>query len=560
MIRSQSAVPGGTGVVERVRSVRFASSFAGVVLALAIAAPAARAKGGDDPRTERFNAAVAKILSRKELDGATVGIELRSLTRDARVGSRNVNRAFAPASNLKLVTLYLSLQILGPEWNFQTQLVAGGPIVEGGRLEGDLWVRGGGDPTLQPAFFETEDENAPLVPFVEAAQLAGVRHVKGDLVVDDRLFDRQFIPDGWPQNQLEEEYAAPVAALSLGGNCLHVRVTTHAGQSPTAELRPPVFGWRLLTDLAPANGSQFQVGIVPPDAQGTLRIRGSVGNEVGVATAKLPVADPPLFFGNAYRAALERAGVIVAGAVRRAAPDEQPDAKARTLFTRRSPLLPALQRCGKESDNTIAEHLLKCCAAVRFGVGTDEHGSELVAALCKELGVDGANVKVVDGSGLSHLDSVTPAFLGALLVKAYAAPWRDDYVRCLPISGVDGTLEKRMSDPAMVYRVRAKTGFINQVSALSGFALAGDIGGAAGGGVPGGGEKVGGKGAGEKGGEKGASKAAASERAFTDGGADREVFAFSILINGFKGANAEMKRVQDDLCRAIVALPRVEGK
>jgi D-alanyl-D-alanine carboxypeptidase/D-alanyl-D-alanine-endopeptidase (penicillin-binding protein 4) len=119
----------------------------------------AHARGGDDPRTERFNAAVAKILSRKELDGATVGIELRSLTRDARVGSRNVNRAFAPASNLKLVTLYLSLQILGPEWNFQTQLVAGGPIVEGGRLEGDLWVRGGGDPTLQPAFFETEDEN-----------------------------------------------------------------------------------------------------------------------------------------------------------------------------------------------------------------------------------------------------------------------------------------------------------------------------------------------------------------------------------------------------------------
>ena len=114
-------------------------------------------------------------------------------------------------------------------------------------------------------------------------------------------------------------------------------MTTHAGQSPTAELRPPVFGWRLLSDLSPANGSQFQVGIVPPDAQGTLRIRGSVGNEVGVATAKMPVADPPLFFGNAFRAALERAGVSVAGSVRRAAPDEALDAKARTIYTRRSP-------------------------------------------------------------------------------------------------------------------------------------------------------------------------------------------------------------------------------
>lgn len=529
---------------ERVHSRRFVFRGAFSVALLALGAWPAVARGGDDPRGERFNAAVAKILARKELDGATVGIELRSLTRDARVASRNLNRAFAPASNLKLVTLYLSLQTLGPDWNFQTALVAGGPVVEGGRLEGDLWVRGGGDPTLQPAFFESEDENAPLVPFVEALQLAGVRHVKGDLVVDDRLFDRQFIPDGWPQNQLEEEYAAPVAALSLGGNCLHVRVTTHAGQSPTAELRPPVFGWRLLSDLSPANGSQFQVGIVPPDAQGTLRIRGSVGNEVGVATAKMPVADPPLFFGNALRAALERAGVSVAGSVRRAGPDEVVDAKTRTIYTRRSPLLAALQRCGKDSDNTIAEHLIKCCAATRFGQGSDEHAAELVAELCKQLGVDASNVKVVDGSGLSHLDTVTPALLGALLAKAYAAPWRDDFIRCLPISGVDGTLEKRMNEPAMIYRVRAKTGFISQVSALSGYAMAGDLGGAPGGspsgspsgGVPGGGEK----------GERG------------KGGGDHEVFAFSILVNGFKGANVEMKRVQDDLCRAIVALPRDE--
>src|SRR5262249_23183290 len=268
------------------------------------------------------------------------------------------------------------------------------------------------------------------------------------------------------------------------------------------------------------------------------------GNEVGVATAKLPVADPPLFFANAYRAALERAGVVVAGSVRRANAEEKLDPKARTLFTRKSPLLPALQRCGKESDNTIAEHLIKCCAAVKYGVGTDEHGAELVAGLCRELGVDGANVKVVDGSGLSHLDTVTPAFLGALLAKAYAAPWRDDFVRCLPISGVDGTLEKRMNEPAMVYRVRAKTGFISQVSALSGYARAGEIGGAAaGGGVPGGGERSGGAKGGTKsgakdGGEKGGAKAGdpaaeASERAFTSGGGDHEVFAFSILINGF---------------------------
>jgi D-alanyl-D-alanine carboxypeptidase/D-alanyl-D-alanine-endopeptidase (penicillin-binding protein 4) len=493
---------------------RFAS---GVFVLSALASAAPLASAGDDPRAARFAAAAARVLARKELDGSTVGIELRSLTRDARVWSRNANHAFAPASNMKLVTLYLSLAILGPDWNFETPLIAGGPIVAGGRLEGDLWIRGGGDPTLEPCFFESEEENAPLQPFVQALTLQGIRHVRGDLVVDDRVFDRQFIPEGWPQNQLSEEYAAPVAALSLNGNCLHVRVTSHAGSAPGAELRPPVFGWRLLSELTPSNGSQFAVGILPPDTQGCVRVRGSVGAEVGVATAKLPVADPPLFFANALRAALERGGITVGGAVRRANDGEQPDPKGKTLFTRRSPLIPALQRCGKESDNTIAEHLLKSCAALRFGQGTSERGAELVQKLANELGIAPGQVVTVDGSGLSHVDQVTPAFLAAVLAKAYAAPWRDEFVRCLPISGVDGTLEKRMTEAAMQYRVRAKTGFIKEVSALSGYALSGEPG-------------------------------------------DQEVFAFSFVINGFKGANAEMKKVQDDLCRAIVALPRAAGE
>lgn len=472
---------------------------------------------GEDPRAARFAAAAARVLSRKELEGATVGIELRSLTRESRVWSRNASHPFAPASNMKLVTLYLSLAILGPDWNFETPLIAGGPVVAGGRLEGDLWIRGGGDPTLQPCFFESEDENAPLQPFVQALTLLGIRNIKGDLVVDDRAFDREFIPQGWPQNQLGEEYAAPVAALSLDGNCLHVRITSHSGSAPGAELRPPVFGWRLLSELASANGTQFQVGVVPPDSAGGIRVRGTVGAEVGVGTVKMPVADPPLYFANALRAALERAGVTIGGAVRRANDGEQPDPKGKTLFTRRSPLIPALQRCGKESDNTIAEHLLKCCAAVRFGVGSEEHGAQLVQELATELGVVPGQVVATDGSGLSHLDQVTPAFLAAVLAKAYAAPWRDEFVRCLPISGVDGTLEKRMTEASMQYRVRAKTGFIKEVSALSGYALSGEAG-------------------------------------------DQEVFAFSFVINGFKGANAEMKRIQDDLCRAVVSLPRATGE
>jgi D-alanyl-D-alanine carboxypeptidase/D-alanyl-D-alanine-endopeptidase (penicillin-binding protein 4) len=471
-----------------------------------------RAVASDDPRGERLAAAAARILARKELSGAVVGVDVRSLSTGERVWSRNAERALAPASNLKVVTLYLALSTLGPQYEFETPLVAGGPVIEGGLLAGDLWIRGSGDPSLRPCFFESEQEAAPLEPFVQALQLQGVTRIRGDLVVDARAFDELFVPEGWPKDQLDQDYAAPVAALSLNGNCATVRVTGRKGASPQAELRPDVAGWRLQNDLSlDDKASACKVSVAPPDSDGVIRVRGSVGGDVAATPIQVPVPDPPLFFGNALRAAIERAGITIGGVVRRCAPDEQPREHGRTLYTRRSPLLPALLLCGKESDNNIAEHLLKKCALARSGKGSVEEGARLVQELASELGVEGGAPRIVDGSGLSRLDLVSPAFLAALLSKAWQAPWRDDFVRCLPISGVDGTLDKRMNEPALQSRVRAKTGFIAQVSALSGYALAGD---------------------------------------------DGEVFAFSILVNGFKGSNAEIKKAQDDLCRAIVALPR----
>jgi len=464
-----------------------------------------------DARADRLHAVATRLLSRKELDDAIVGIDVRSLTTGERVWSRHAARALSPASNLKLVTLALTLATLGPEHEFETPLIADGPIVEGGRLAGDLWIRGCGDPSLRPSFFDSEDEGAPLQPFVQALTLQGVKQIRGGLVVDARAFDDAFIPEGWPPDQLLETYAAPVAGLSLNGNCLRVRVSGRGG-SPIAELRPEVWGWSLQSDLTTsADGNAVQVSLLPPDSRGVVRARGSVGADVGAVSLPVPIADPPLFFGLALRAAMQRAGIELTGTVRKVAAAEQPKEGARTLYTRRSPLLPALRLCGKESDNHIAEHLLKACARARFGRGTVEGGAQLVQELAGKFGVESSALRIVDGSGLSRLDQVTPEFLTALLAWSYEQPWRDEFIRCLPISGVDGTLDKRMTEPAMQYRVRAKTGFISQVSALSGYAMAGDA-------------------------------------------EEQEVFAFSILVNGFKGANAEMKKLQDDLCRSIVGL------
>ena len=464
-----------------------------------------------DERSDRFAAAAARLLAKKELAGASVGVAVHSLASGALYYGRGADVGLAPASNLKLITLYLAFATLGPDFQFETPVLADGPLVEGGRLEGNLWVRGSGDPTLRPSFFESEDDSAPLAPFVQALQLQGVRSVRGDLVVDARAFDGELIPQGWPRDQLGEEYAAPVSALGLNGNCVRVLVSSLRNSAFHSELRPEVSGWRVAHDLTRSNDKNlFKVGLLPPDAKGVLRLRGSLGDAVRGASVRTTVPDPPLYFGLALHAALARAGISIEGRVRPPGDGEKLAEKARVLYTRRSPLLPALVLCGKESDNLIAEQLLRACAFVRYGHGSLANGARLVDELARELGLAEQPRRIVDGSGLSRDDVVTPQLLVAVLARAYAAAWRDDYVRCLPISGVDGTLDRRMNEPAMQYRVRAKTGYISRVSGLSGYLLAGD----------------------------------------PEGG---DVFAFSFLMNGFKGSNAEMKKLQDDLCRALVS-------
>lgn len=479
-----------------------------VAVVLLLAAPA---RGEDDPRAQRFAAGVARVLARKELAGTSVGLHVRSLDRGTVLMAHGADTPLAPASNMKLVTLCLALATLGPGFEFETPLLADAPIVEGGRIDGSLWVRGSGDPTLQPCFFGSAADGAALEPFVQALVLQGVRRVTGDLIVDARAFDEEWIPAGWPRDQLLADYCAPVAALSLNGNLLRVRVGARSGGSFAAELLPPVAGWSAQADLSwSAQRDAFLVSLLPPDRRGVVRVRGSIGADVGAGFARVTVEEPPLYFGGALHAALAAAGVRVEGRVRPPAAGEQPGERARTLYTRRSPLFPALVLCGKESDNHVAEMLLKSCALARFGRGTLDHGARLVEELARAVGVDPAPLHVADGSGLSRDDRLTAELLTAVLAHAYAAGWRDEYVRCLPISGVDGTLERRLAEPALQYRVRAKTGYIARVSGLSGYLFAGDP-------------------------EQG------------------EAFAFSFLMNGFSGSNAEMKKAQDDLCRALFA-------
>lgn len=189
-----------------------------------------------------------------------------------------------------------------------------------------------------------------------------------------------------------------------------------------------------------------------------------------VARAKVgsrTVDDPALAAAAGFRAALEAAGVDVVGGSRVGL---TPDGAARLTGVRSATLSLLVRRMNKQSDNFYAEMLLKHVGAKIRGAGTTYTGNLVVRAVLMRRGVPLGDVRLADGSGLSLSDRLTARALAALLISAWSDRALDDaFVASLPLAGVDGTLEDRMTSGPAYRRVRAKTGTTNTASSLAGF-------------------------------------------------------------------------------------------
>ncbi len=458
--------------------------------------------------TDRVRSAVDRLLAHPNLKGASIGVEIRSLEDGRVLYARNPHEALIVASNNKLVTTASALFHLGEDYHFETGLYARGPIEES-TLRGDLIVKGGGDPCLTDRFFE-KGGLEPMRILTAAVVDAGIGRVTGDLVLDDTLFDREFVAPGWPRDQLSRHYCAPVAGLSFMENVLHVLVSTPGGAGSAARvtLEPACVPFKVHGMIKVGGAkSPNAINLVRPDVDGVIRLRGTTPCSSHTWNGKVAMNDPPRYFGAALASMLDARGVSFAGSVRMAREPIDCGAQCQRLAVLRSPLRDALNVTNKESHNNFAEHLFKIAGWKATGQGSFASGSAAVSALLGGIGADRADsFTIVDGSGLSRGNRFSAGTMVALLEGMYDSEMRDAYIRSLPISGSDGSLQKRMTEERYRNRVRAKTGWIREVSALSGYVQA----------------------------------------------QSKEVYAFSIIFNGYKGSNSQMKKVQDDICRIVV--------
>jgi D-alanyl-D-alanine carboxypeptidase/D-alanyl-D-alanine-endopeptidase (penicillin-binding protein 4) len=421
------------------------------------------------------------IRTTREVGPGSFGIEVVQVATGKTLYALNNDKFFVPASNTKLFSTALALMRLGDDHRLTTRIIARQAPDASGRIDGDLILYGGGDPSMsfvQIPFAEDADPADPMAgieAMAEELAARGIRVIGGRVVGDDSAFEWAPFPPGWGINDPVWEYGAPVSALSLGSNSIRVDLIPAAIVGDPAKLQiTPALEYFIIDNRTVTAGSGDPRLEVRRLGSRYLQISGEVPRRDKPATLWLAVDDPALYAATALDDALRRRGISVMGepAVRhRVAGDPLGEPAGSLLVERVSPPLYQLLRVtDKVSQNLWAELMLREVARVQTGVGTRRAGLQLLDQFLNEIGVPKEDYSLVDGSGLSRATLVKPSAVVRLLRWMYAWRGRDMWVTLLPVGGVDGTLRRRFDGTPTAKSILAKTGSLSHVAALSGYA------------------------------------------------------------------------------------------
>jgi D-alanyl-D-alanine carboxypeptidase/D-alanyl-D-alanine-endopeptidase (penicillin-binding protein 4) len=409
----------------------------------------------------------------------TWGALVVSLTRGDTLFSWHADHRFLPASNAKLFTTAAALHYLGDGYRFLTVLFADGRI-SNGELFGDLVLYGTGDPTFAL-------DTAALAPFADSVVRAGIRRVRGDVVGDASFLGAELTGPGWSPDNFNEPYAAPPSALGAAENRIRIEVMPGPRIGAPAEWRldPPTDYYHISSVvLTTAPGSRRRINLRHGASGGVVQLSGTIPVTSWGWTTWLVVQDPAAFAASLLRSLLEARGVVITGGVRTVTDDaparaqlmlersrgERDPFRGAIAVRRSAPLDEIVSMINHRSHNLSAELALRSIGRLTGGAGTFASGARLVQQyLTQDVGITASDVQVTDGSGLSLLDETTPRALVTLLMHERRAGGSQAFYRSLPVVGEGIT--SRMTQSAANGRLRAKTGTLSGVSALSGYVI-----------------------------------------------------------------------------------------
>lgn len=428
------------------------------------AAPAAPAVSATSPRTvAALSADMAAVAGR--VRSGQFGIMAVSLTRGDTLFQSNAGAPLMPASTMKMLTSAVAFERLGPQYQFSTDVLYDGTLGTDGTINGNVYLRGDGDPSLSGRYM-AGGPGAPMNYLAEQLVARGVKRITGAVIGDATAFDDQKIPEGWLTRYLQAAYAARVSGLSLNENLVWVTVTPDG-----AKLEPATSAIQLISNVRTVPGSGASLSF-RRDLNGTITVSGRMGARAAPRRYEYVVEDPAPFATGALRAAMIAKGIQVDGGIRMAA---TPSSAVKIASVQSPTLDRIIAAMNRESINHFAELLMRDAARgrERDKQGTVANGEALLRNFfATKVGADTLHLEVSDGSGLSTLDRVTPRLMTQMLGYAHRASWGPWFHASLPVAGESELLRRRMRGGAAQGNLHAKTGTTNDVIGLGGYVTA----------------------------------------------------------------------------------------
>ena len=409
---------------------------------------------------------VQSLLKRFRIPTASLGLLVQEVGSDKPLLTLNDDVPRNPASVMKVVTTSVALEELGPDHVWMTDVLVDGPIAAG-RLQGNLVLRGGGDPFLTIESFWR---------LLRELRFRGIEEIAGDVLIDNGRFQVTAENPGDFDGRPYRSYNALPNAMLL--NFSTTRFLFHpdpASGTVAITADPPGSRLELVNQLKLTDGKckgehyRLLMHVERRSDGSKVSFSGDYPASCGDFEIGRSVLDSLPMVSGAFETMWGELGGRILGKVRIG----DTPANARRLYRHVSRTLGELIRdMNKWSNNVMTRMLLLTLGAERGGEpGTELKGEAAVKDWMTRQGIDATSLAIENGAGLSRTASITPRALGDLLITVWRSPLMPEFIASLPIAGTDGTMRKRFRSGPLSGRMHIKTGLIDNVRAMAGFVL-----------------------------------------------------------------------------------------
>ena len=389
---------------------------------------------------QKLNTAFNRLQADSQCRYASLSLTVLDVKTGETVFTANPNMGLATASTLKVITSTTAFNLLGKDFQYQTQVGYNGSIDAEGTLTGDVIIKGGGDPTLGSWRYESSKENHVLALMTDALKKAGVKKINGRIIGDDSIFGSQAIPDGWIWQDIGNYYGAGTSGLCWRENQFDIKLRTGSVGSPTEIAREvpvmPYLAFKSEVINSPANTGDNAYAYFPVGGK-LIHVRGTYATDQTKRSISAAVPDPAYDAALRLNDTLKGLGILITGdpesTLSLTVKGLQIPQITNNLTTISSPRLSEIiYWLNRKSINLYAEQLLKTIAWKSGKQATTANGVEVVQNFWKMRGINPNSMAITDGSGLSPGDRVTTLTMATVLQSAKKESWFADFYESLP--------------------------------------------------------------------------------------------------------------------------------